>query len=299
MSYIHSVLSRPARISMDQGFICASGILHFNKIPIEDLDSLILDHSEITISIQSLRALACHGVSVLICNKNHKPIGIYSPFASHSHRLSKISLQINQSKPRIKNLWKQIVQQKIFNQGKCLVSVGKNDNVSVYAQNVRSGDSGNMEGVAAARYFPSLFGKDFIRHQSDFINSFLNYGYAVIRSSISRMIAVSGLEPFLGLFHHNEQNPWNLADDLIEPFRPVVDLLASQYCHIDSEAALEQEHRLKIVSLLASDVLFMGERLPVSFAIEKTVQSLIQCFKDKTKKLSLPVLLPLSLHCYE
>ncbi len=156
-----------------------------------------------------------------------------------------------------------------------------------------------MEGTAAARYFPALFGEGFTRHGCDFLNGFLDYGYAILRAAISRTIAVYGLEPCLGLFHHSEQNAWNLADDLIEPFRPVVDLLAAEHREEEEDLPLSKEHREKLIALLRTDVLLAGERQPVSYAMEKVLQSLIRCFEGNSEALLLPELLPRSVHRYE
>lgn len=295
---LHAILSRSAHVSLRQGQLCVSGELA-RSLPIEDLDTLTLEDGGITVTEQCLCRLAENGVAVLVCNGRHTPAGVLLPLAAHSRRLSRIRLQIGQPRPRVKRLWQQIVRQKIRNQGACLALSGGEDTVSVLADTVRSGDSGNVEGVAAARYFRALFGEDFTRHGCDFLNGFLDYGYAILRAVIARTIAAYGLEPCLGLFHHSEQNPWNLADDLIEPFRPVVDFLASKYRDEKEDELLTKEHREQLTALLRADVLLDGERQPVSYAVEKVVQSLLRCFDGETETLLLPELLPLAIHSYE
>ena len=295
---LHAMLSRSAHVSLKQGQLCVSGEPP-RSLPIEDLDTLTLEDGGITVTEQCLCRLAENGVVVLVCNGKHQPTGILTPLAAHSRRLSRIRLQIKQPRPRIKRLWQQIIQQKIRNQGKCLSLSGGKDVISVLAETVRSGDTGNIEGVAAAKYFRALFGDNFTRHECDYLNGFLDYGYAILRAVIARTIAAYGLEPCLGLFHHSEQNAWNLADDLIEPFRPVVDLLASEYRDEEEDALLSKEHREQLTALLRADVLLGGERQPVSYAVEKVVQSLLRCFDGETETLLLPELLPLSAHRYE
>ncbi len=295
---LHAMLSHSAHVSLRQGQLCVSGEPS-RSLPIEDLDTLTLEDGGITVTEQCLCRLSESGVVVLVCNGKHTPTGVLLPFAAYSRRLSRIRLQMNQPRPRVKRLWQQIIRQKIRNQGKCLALSGGEDVVSVLADGVRSGDSGNAEGAAAARYFQVLFGKTFTRHSCDFLNGFLDYGYAILRAAIARTIAAYGLEPCLGLFHHSEQNAWNLADDLIEPFRPVVDLLAAKYCDENEDALLTKEHREQLTALLRVDVLLTGERQPVSYAAEKVVQGLLRCFAGETEALPLPELLPLAAHRYE
>lgn len=295
---LHAMLSRSAHVSLKHGQLYVSGETS-RSLPIEDLDTLTLEDGGITITEQCLCRLAENGVAVMVCDGKHQPAGILLPIAAHSRRLPRIRLQIGQPRPRVKRLWQQIVRQKIRNQGECLVLSGGKNVIGGMADTVRSGDAGNVEGAAAARYFRALFGDNFSRHSCDFLNGFLDYGYAILRAVIARTIAAYGLEPCLGLFHHSEQNAWNLADDLIEPFRPVVDLLAAKYRDEGEESSLTKEHREQLTALLRDDVLLMGERQPVSYAVEKVVQSLIRCFSGETDTLLLPELLPLSAHSYE
>ena len=155
-----------------------------------------------------------------------------------------------------------------------------------------------MEGTAASLYFKTLYGEDFLRHDSDLINDILNYGYAVIRASIARYLAIYGFEPSLGIFHHSELNAFNLADDLIEPYRPLVDLYA--FRHIDSDKEfLTKEMRRDLVQLLNDDIMSGKETHGVNYAIERTVQSLSRCYEEDSEMLLLPELLPLCSHAYE
>ena len=295
---LHAMLSRSAHVSLKQGKLCVSGEPS-RSLPMEDIDTLTLEDGGITITEQCLCRLTESGASVIVCNGKHQPVGALMPLAAYSRRLSRIRLQTEQPKPRVKRLWQQIVKQKIRNQGKCLIISGMSNVIGGMVDTVRSGDTGNVEGAAAAKYFRTLFGSEFTRHECDFVNGFLDYGYAIMRAVIARTIAAYGLEPCLGLFHHSEQNAWNLADDLIEPFRPVVDLLAAEYRDEAEDTMLNREHREKLTALLRAEVMLAGERQPVSYAVEKVVQGLIRCFEGETETLLLPELLPLNLHSYE
>lgn len=163
---------------------------------------------------------------------------------------------------------------------------------------VQSADRGRLEGVAAARYFPALFGKGFRRAQDNAANAMLNYGYAILRGCVARSLAVYGFLPHEGLAHHSELNPFNLTDDMMEPFRPAVDLFAAQRFAFEDE--LSQKSRQALVQLLACDMLSGGERHSLVNAIERAVQSLARCMASPgTEKLVLPKLLPLQTHRYE
>ncbi len=135
-------------------------------------------------------------------------------------------LQLDIARPLAKQVWAGIVRRKIENQAVCLRLAGKDgvDRLESYARRVRSGDADNLEGQAAAFYFVQLFGQGFNRAQDRWANAALDYGYAVLRGAIARGLVAHGLHPTIGLFHDSEQNAFNLADDLIEPFRPLVDL---------------------------------------------------------------------------
>ncbi|SHK47856.1 CRISP-associated protein Cas1 [Selenomonas ruminantium] len=267
-------------------------------IPIEDIDTIVIANRESSITVACLDSLVENGSSVLICGKNYMPEGILLPFGAYSRRLRMIKYQIGQGKPAVKQLWKMIVQRKIANQGRCLTLAGKQDCVSAMVDRVQSGDKGNVESIAAARYFKALFGSSFVRHDMDIVNSMLDYGYAILRSAIARYLAAYGFEPCLGIHHHSEVNAFNLADDLIEPFRPLVDLYASQKGGMEV-GELPQSVRQELVGLLSVNVLMGKERVSVSNAVERVVQGLARWYQDAAEQLVLPQLLPLSLHNYE
>ena len=165
------------------------------------------------------------------------------------------------------------------------------------AQSVRSGDSGNTEAAAAARYFPALFGADFTRGGLNGINSALNYGYAILRGCMARYLAVYGFMPSLGLHHKSELNSFNLADDMMEPFRPVVDLLV--YSAVNPEDDLCPEIKRLLFNCLNLDILSGKQSHSVAYAMERTVQSLQHSMAEGENALLLPKLLPLNQHRYE
>lgn len=269
-----------------------------HHIPIEDVATLVLDNRKLTVTGFCLDSLIQNGTAVFICNEKHIPNGIVLPFAANSRRLKMIRLQTEQTKPRKKQLWKQLVQQKIINQGRCLELCGKKNTVAKFVDKVKSGDTDNVEGTAAAVYFKTLFGDEFIRHEESICNGMLDYGYAILRGSIARYLAMYGFEPSLGLFHHSELNNFNLADDMIEPFRPLVDLYA--YHHVDAgEKEMSPTVCHELVQLVSYDILSGNEVRAVNYAIERAVQSLVRACSEKDQFLLLPELLPLQSHTYE
>lgn len=172
------------------------------------------------------------------------------------------------------------------------------DCITLLSKKVKSGDTDNIEGYAAKKYFGKLFSEDFIRRDDAVINSMLNYGYAVVRACIAKYIAIYGLEPSIGLFHHSELNNFNLADDLIEPFRPIVDLYVSQY-NLAEATELTKKMKAGLIQLLNVDVSIDEKKQSVNYAIEQVVQSLIRTYKSEADELILPNLLPIKVHSYE
>lgn len=210
-------------------------------------------------------------------------------------------LQLDLPRPVAKQTWAAIVRQKIANQAACLHLVGREgaDRLDSYARRVRSGDVGNLEGQAAAFYFVQLFGKGFHREQARFANAALDYGYAVLRGTIARGLVAHGLLPSLGLFHSSEQNAFNLADDVIEPFRPVVDLFVARKMSL-ADDELNLQDKAALVGLLNVDVGMPRGKMSVLSAIEQTIESLARIYDGGSETLlELPVLLGLEQHQLE
>ncbi|MEE1361610.1 MAG: type II CRISPR-associated endonuclease Cas1 [Selenomonadaceae bacterium] len=293
--YRNILINNPARIYQKNHQLVVE-VEAIHRFPIEDIATLVIDNQQTSITTNCLNMLAEQGVCVIVCDGKHMPSGCLMPVSAYSRRLPMLKLQLSLPKVKIKHLWQQIIKQKIANQGKCLELIGHEDNVSILTARVKSGDTDNVEGVAAARYFKNMFGDMFARDDDIPINGLLNYGYAIIRAYIARQISAYGLETSVGLFHHSELNNFNLADDIIEPFRPVVDL---QVASIGEGEELNPQNKSQLIGVLSHDVSLNGEKQPVSYAIEKVVQNLIRCFKGEADTLILPKLLPIEVHRYE
>lgn len=271
-------------------------------IPLEDLNAVVVDNLQTSFSSYALSELAKYGVTVIFTDKSHLPNAVLQPLGAYCRQLQVLKCQIDTSVVTYKQIWKRITSQKIINQALALKYSGIDEWESVYrlAAMVKSGDSDNIEAIAAQKYFTLMFGKGFRRGGDCLINSQLNYGYAILRSAIAKQLCVCGFEPCLGIFHHNELNNFNLADDLIEPFRPVVDLFVKHNtADRDDDDELTPNDKAQLVNLLNVDVIYSGKEYAVSYAIEIMINKLALCLKNNSADIILPEIIPLKNHCYE
>ncbi len=300
MTWRSVVISRPARLRREQ-FRLAIEQEQTAFVPFEDIAVIVLNHREITLTHPVLSACGEYGISLFATGDTHHPSGVFLPFLSHSRATRWLRLQLDLPRPVAKQTWATIVRQKIANQSACLKILGREgaDRMDSYARRVRSGDAGNLEGQAASFYFSQLFGKHFHRDQARFTNAALNYGYAVLRGAIARGLVAHGLLPALGLFHASEQNAFNLADDVIEPFRSLVDLFVSKRVMSDDDE-LRPEDKVALVGLLNVDMGMPRGKMSVLSAIEHTIESLARVYDGGSESLlELPVLIGLEQHSLE
>jgi CRISPR-associated protein Cas1 len=220
------------------------------------------------------------------------------PFNSHFKKLEVLRLQLDCPRPVQKRIWQAIIRAKIQNQAACLSSLGKSGcgELRELSDKVQSGDTGNVEAIAARKYFIHLFGSGFSREHDNFENAALNYTYALVRGAIARTLVVCGFEPSLGVCHCNNLNAYNLADDLIEPFRPICDLLVAS---LEKKPRLDKDSKQSIINIFKTSCSVDGETLSVVYAIEKLVASLKTSMEGKNINLKLPVLLAAGTKRYE
>ncbi len=300
MTWRSVVISRPARIKREH-YSLAIEQEQTAFVPFEDIAVIVLNHREITLTHPVLSACGEYGISLFSTGDTHHPNGVFLPFLQHSRATRWMRLQLDLSRPVAKQTWAAIVRRKIANQAICL-TLAKRDGVSrleSYVRRVRSGDGENLEGQAAFFYFLQLFGRNFHRHQETFINAALDYGYAVLRGTIARGLVAHGLMPSLGIFHASEQNAFNLADDLIEPFRPIVDLFVSTLVN-PPENELKPEDKTALIGLLNVDVEMPRGVMSALSAIEQSVESLARIYDGGNETLlELPTLIGLEQHRLE
>ncbi|RKV98558.1 MAG: type II CRISPR-associated endonuclease Cas1 [Candidatus Saccharimonas sp.] len=285
-------IENPARLSLrDNQLVIAQDVEA--TLPIEDLDTLVLDSYGITTTANLLTALATKSTTTVICDEKHLPASVLLPYSQHSRQAKVSRQQLAMSQPLKKQLWQHVVEQKIVNQADVLRMVGLDDmSIRKHASDVKSGDTSNRESIAARIYFDQLL-DDATRRKPIWHNAALNYGYAIVRSHIARHIAARGLVASQGIFHHNELNSFNLADDLIEPYRAAVDLYVLEKVaplHVgDRDASLTKHDRQLIIDILNYYVIMNGKKFMIKHAVERTVESFIECIEVKeARKLLLP-----------
>lgn len=269
------------------------------SLPLEDIDSLLIDSREVVLTANILAALAEFKVNTLICDEKHLPATIILPHGQASRGAKNARLQLGISEPLRKQLWRKNIIQKINNQAAVLRKHNYTDvaaRLSKLASTVRSGDVSNNEGVAARIYFDTLLG-DATRRQPMWYNSALNYAYAIVRGTLARSIACRGLITELGINHHSELNQYNLADDMIESFRPLVDdyvLSKVSPLHLGDkyDASLSKTDRHLLLDVINQYGIIIDKRYTIKHLTDMTVSSLVDSFlDDNPESLSLPSLL--------
>lgn len=275
---------------------------HFKKeavasIPIEDIGIVVLDHKQLTITQALMEALLDNNVVLITCNSTHHPSGLLMPLNGNTIQSERFREQINASEPLRKQLWAQTVEQKIKNQKLHLQSLGlSTDFLTPIIKNIKSGDAENAEGIAAAHYWKTLspallhsattFRRD---REGNSPNNYLNYGYSLLRATMARSIVAAGLLPTLGIHHKNRYNAYCLADDLMEPYRPLVDqvvcnLIKAHGLQNDLPASIKQE----LLKIPAMDVCLDGEKSPLMLATQRSAVSLSKCYSGEQRKLLYP-----------
>lgn len=299
MAYRNIVISSSVKLTVKNNQLEITGDAE-GSVPVEDIRTLIIESKLSTISTYALSFLAQNGVCVYVCDEKHLPCAVLMPFAQHTRQKKQIELQFAQTKPKLKNMWSEIVIAKIINQAKCLEYCSKDEKTVSIMKNltkkVLSGDTTNVEGQAAALYFSTLFGKGFTRNDEDDINASLNYGYAIIRGYICRALAKYGYETSIGIHHCSQLNNFNFADDIIEPFRPIVDMFVAKKC---MDSPFDKYQKLQLVNILNYEIMIGKEKHSVAYAIELMIQSIGKVFSKEKEHLSLPTLTSLKIHEYE
>lgn len=295
------VINRPARLRREH-FALVVEQDESARVPFEDIAVIVLNHRQITLTHPVLSACADYGIGLYSTGDNHQPNGVFLPFLQHSRATRMQRLQLNLDRPNTKRAWARIVQAKIGNQARCmeLLNAPGADRLHSYARRVRSGDSDNLEALASAYYFPQIFGRNFHRSQDCWVNAALDYGYAVLRGACARALVAHGLLPSLGLFHRSEQNAFNLADDLIEPYRPLVDLHVAQLPPRPDTPPLQPADKSALVGLLNVDVGMPRGKMSVLASIEQAAESLVRLYDGGSDQaLELPTLVGLRQHQFE
>jgi len=289
------LLENKASVTVKNGQLNIKTETRESIIPTEDVGFLLIDHPEIYLSIPVFNLLVEHNAAIIICGRNHLPNGLFLNLNSHHIQQEIFRNQIEASVPLKKKLWQQTMVEKITNQGILLEkNTQQKNHFEFIASKVQSGDTTNMEGAAASAYWKVFFENHDIQFKrerfGDYPNNFLNYGYAILRAATARALSASGLLNTLGIHHKSKYNAFALADDIMEPFRPLVDEkvwdIMNQYDEVDLNTQIKSE----LLQILTRTVYFKDEKSPLMVALQKTASSLQQCYMGERKKIKYPKL---------
>lgn len=285
-------ISQAAKIGLKQSQLLVAMNDNEVTIPIEDISFLVLDTPQCTLTGAILAALANANVVIIQSDEKHHPTMMGLPFHGHHKQAEIAHLQIAVTEPFKKRAWQAIIQAKINNQAAHLLNLGRDAGaLPAMIGRVKSGDTQNHEAQAARIYWGKLFENYRRADDSDLRNAMLNYGYAIVRALLARTITASGLIPAFGLFHNSISNAFNLADDLIEPFRPTVDALVFRLGNeLTDEKELTLAHRRTLVGIMNEPIRLGDEIMTLQAATEQCAQSLVSAMRQKNYEiLKLPI----------
>lgn len=250
-------------------------------IPLLDIHTLVIDNQMITMTVPLLNKCAEYNVNVILCSMEHMPSCEITSLDGNFQAPQILKKQINWNDDIKKVLHQKIMKNKIENQAMLLKTLNKSkdvfDHMIKFCEEVELSDSTNREGLAAKIYFRELFGKDFKRFDEDVLNAGLNYGYAILRSQISKTIVAKGLNPSIGIIHKGYNNPFNLSDDIIEVFRPIIDEYV--YKKMNEAIFFSRNNRLEIIEQTTKDVYVDGKRQSIFNGIRIFVEQIMECFE--------------------
>jgi CRISP-associated protein Cas1 len=277
-------------LSVYRGFlVIAEGGAEVGRVALDEVAAVVANAHGLGYTNNLLLELSRRGVPVVLCGANHMPAAIVWPVDTHHVQTGRMNDQIGASLPLKKRLWAQLVRAKILAQGATLAAAGApSAGFYLLSRKVRSGDPDNVEAEAARRYWPLLLGPDFHRDRNGHgINGMLNYGYAVLRAGVARAVMAAGLHPGFGLMHSNRSNPMVLVDDLMEPFRPVVDREVVRLAG-RGVAAVDGEAKAALARVMIVDLPTAAGMSPLMVCGERLAQSLARAFAGEADRLDLP-----------
>ena len=285
-------ISRAAELHIKNGQLEVASAEGTALIPIEDLSQILVHGANIRLSTMDLSILTSNKVAVMTLDEKYLPTAIVLPFEGHSRQSMLMHAQVHTRPQKYLDLWMQLVRQKISNQSRALSIMGMagSEKIAAYVDLITEANVDYIEAIAAKDYF-SCFHEELNRRTDDPVNSRLNYGYAVVRSAIARSLVSSGFHPTFGIYHNSQLNAFNLADDLIEPFRAIVDVTAHE--HMGSNVKLTKAERYALAHVLHNACLIDETEVNVLSGIDLMVNSLRRIIQEESdEKLQLPVVLP-------
>lgn len=287
MSFRTIVISNQSKLSYKNRFLVVKQDNDEKYVHLSEIDTIIVDSIAVSISTYLLKELSDSKINIIFCDEKHNPFGELSSYYSSHNTSKKIQKQINWLKENKDKMWQNIIKNKIINQALMMKKINSNkyELLLTYIEDVLSADKTNREGHAAKVYFNELFGKDFVRNESDNINAALNYGYAILLSTINKEVISNGYLTQIGIHHKNEFNEFNLSCDLMEPFRIVID----NFVYYNQEKELNTEFKLDIVNIFNSRYTYENKKYTLKDIIKLYVKNTLEALDepDKYKEFSI------------
>ncbi|MCX7369978.1 MAG: type II CRISPR-associated endonuclease Cas1 [Alphaproteobacteria bacterium] len=277
-------LTQPARLALADGQILIGRDDGEIRLPLEDIAYMVIDTPQANLSVPLLTACMEAGVAVIITDPKHLPSGVMLPFHRHFRQGGMARLQVDQTEPFRKRLWQTVVRTKIENQGAVLKVLGRADSgpLAAMARLVGSGDPENVEARAARAYWSRLWSNFRREDEADLRNALLNYGYAVLRACVARALVGVGFLPAFGIHHASVTNAFNLADDMLEPFRPFIDLLAWRHLGgVDEARAMSLEDRQAMAGAMMENAAMGEDEVTLLVAAERLAASLARAMEER------------------
>jgi CRISPR-associated protein Cas1 len=277
-------LTQPARLALADGQILVGRDDGEIRLPLEDIAYMVIDTPQASLSLPLLTACMEAGLAVIITDPKHLPSGVMLPFHRHFRQGGIARLQVDQTEPFRKRLWQAVVRAKIENQGAVLKVLGRADSgpLAAMARLVGSGDPENVEARAARAYWSRLWSNFRREDEADLRNALLNYGYAVLRACVARALVGIGFLPAFGIHHASVTNAFNLADDMLEPFRPFIDLLAWRHLGGKDEArAMSLEDRQAMAGAMMENAVMGQDEVTLLVAAERLAASLARAMEER------------------
>ena len=278
MSFRTVVISRQSKISYKNRFLVVKKDNDEKYVHLSEIDTIIVDSISVSISTYLLKELSDNKINIIFCDDKHNPFGELSSYYSRHNSSKKIKEQITWKVSSKDELWSRIVKNKIINQALLLrkIKSDKYNLVLSYVDDVKTGDKTNREGHAAKVYFNALFGNTFVRNDSDEINAALNYGYAILLSTVNKEVISNGYLTQLGIHHKNEFNQFNLTCDLMEPFRIIID----NFVYYNQDRKLDKDYKLDIVNIFNNYFLYQNKKYILKDIIKMYIKNTLDCIDN-------------------
>lgn len=281
MSFRTVVITKQSKLSYKNRYLAVKSELEENYIHLSEIDTIIVDSIAVSISSYLLKELAYNKINIIFCDEKHNPFGELNSFYSSHNTSKKILIQTKWNNKQKDELWSLIVKNKIINQALLLNKI-KSENYDLlmsYVNEVRVGDRTNREAHSAKVYFNSLFTKSFIRNANDNINAALNYGYSILLSNFNKEIINNGYLTQLGIHHKSEFNQFNLACDLMEPFRPIID----NFVYYNQTREFDSKYKLDLINIFNNNYKYLSKNYTLKDIIKMYTKNTLDCLSDNKK----------------